>query len=724
MSALPVLLGVDVGGTFTDAVLIAEGSLFRAKLPTTADQAEGVLSAAAAVLEKAGLATELVTGFSHGMTTATNALLERKGALTASVATAGFRDILEIGRQNRPRLYDLCPQRPEPLVRRDFRLTINERVAPGLEAVPLSRGEIDRVAAEISELRLPVRGGANHGARAGKANETARAGKADEGARADAADEADEAVEAVAVCLLFSFLDPTHERDLAEALRTQLPGVHVSISSEVLPQFREYERFSTTAVDAYLTPVVARYLERLGKGTAAANLPAPWIMQSSGGVLPLEQAVKSAAPLLLSGPAAGVVGAVFAAGRSEVDNLIAFDMGGTSTDVTLVRDGAAAITSEREIGGAPVALPMVDIHTIGAGGGSIAWIDAGGALRVGPESAGSLPGPACYGSGGEQATVTDANLILGYLGEQLGAPESGGLELRREPAAAALARLSRLLGISIEETAMGIRRVANAEMVKALRVISVERGHDPRNFVLAAFGGAGPMHGADLAADLNISRVLVPDGCGVLSALGMVVGERRRDWVRTVYRPGEWDDLFMREAFEHLEREAGVPEELREVGAAAGAMPPAGAASGGTRFFRRADLRYRGQSHELTVDIGDGFSSSDLSAAFEREHEKTYGYRAEGEPVELVNVRLTVLTPLERPALQAAPVGGGTFSRRQAYFDGGWEETQVWQRRAVGGADVTGPAVIEEGEATTVVPPGWAAMVDKSGNLWLERTKN
>ncbi|MHB8859336.1 MAG: hydantoinase/oxoprolinase family protein [Thermoleophilia bacterium] len=688
MRVSPVLLGVDVGGTFTDAVLIADGILYRAKLPTTADQAEGVLSAAAAVLEKAGLAPERVTGFSHGMTTATNALLERKGALTASVTTEGFRDILEIGRQNRPRLYDLCPQRPEPLVPREFRLTVSERVAPGAETEPLARGEIDRVAEDVRGLRLPMRD-----------------------------PEPDKPIEALAVCLLFSFLEPAHERELAEALRKALPGIHISISSEVLPQFREYERFSTTAVDAYLTPVVARYLKQLGKGTAAAGLPAPWIMQSSGGVLPLEQAVRSAAPLLLSGPAAGVVGAVFAGGRSQVDNLIAFDMGGTSTDVTLVRGGAAAITSEREIGGAPVALPMVDIHTIGAGGGSIAWIDAGGALRVGPESAGALPGPACYGRGGEQATVTDANLFLGYLGDWLGAPAGGGLALVREEAEAALARLARLLGTGIEETAMGIRRVANAEMVKALRVISVERGHDPRNFVLVSFGGAGPMHGADLAAELDIGRVLIPDSCGVLSALGMVVGERRRDWVRTVYRPGEWDDRFMRQAFEELKREAGAESEGTRIGDVRQGMM----STGESRLVRRADLRYRGQSHELTVDIGEGFSSGDLSAAFEREHEKVYGYRAEGEPVELVNVRLTVLTSLERPELQTGAAAPGTFERRRAYFDGAWQEAQVWQRREMGAAVIAGPAVIEEGEATTVVPPGWMSSVDNSDNLWLER---
>jgi len=682
-----VLLGVDVGGTFTDAVLVSGGKLFRTKLSTTSDQSVAVLAAANRLLEKAGLLPGDVTGFSHGMTTATNALLERKGALTASVTTAGFRDILEIGRQNRPRLYDLCPRRPEPLVPRELRYVVDERVAPEGEITPLSAGEMERLVAELRDL-IEV----------SEADGARRPGEPDS-----------IPLEAIVVCLLFSFRDPSHEKALAEALRRELPKVHISVSSEVLPQFREYERFSTTAVDAYLTPVVARYLESLGAGTAAAGLPSPAIMQSSGGVLPLEQAAASAALLLLSGPAAGVVGAVFAGARSGVDNLIAFDMGGTSTDVTLVRDGSAETTTGREIGGSPVALPMVDIHTIGAGGGSIAWIDAGGALRVGPASAGAEPGPACYGKGGDQATVTDANLFLGYLGDRLG---DEGLVLDRGRAEEALANLAGKLRMTLEQTALGIRRVANSEMVKALRVISVERGHDPRGFTLMAFGGAGPMHGADLASELDIGRVLLPESCGVLSALGMVVGDQRRDWVKTVFTAGPWDDSFLEEAFAALEREAGVAGAVAD---GSGTVDRDAA-----RLIRHADLRYRGQSHELTVELGEDISAAGLAESFELEHERAYGYQAAGEPVELVNIRLTALTPLERPELGAEAAGGGIPSVRTAYFGGAWTEAQVWQRTAMGTAVVTGPAVIEEEEATTVVPPGWTARLDETGNLWLE----
>ncbi len=689
----PVLLGIDVGGTFTDAVLVSGGILYRAKIPTTPDQSEGVLAAAKMVLAKAGLSADKVTGFSHGMTTATNALLERKGALTASVATEGFRDIIEIGRQNRPRLYDLCPQRPEPLVPRTLRSTVRERVAPEGVIESLTDAEIERVVAELRDFR-------------------------------EDDDPDGRGVEAVAVCLLFSFLDPSHERRLETALRQGLPGAHISISSKVLPQFREYERFSTTAVDAYLTPVVACYLDRLREESAAAGLPEPAIMQSSGGVLPLRSAASNAALLLLSGPAAGVVGAEFAGGRSQVDNMIAFDMGGTSTDVTLVRGGTAETTIGRDIGGSPVALPMVDIHTIGAGGGSIAWLDAGGALRVGPESAGASPGPACYGLGGDMATVTDANLCLGYLGSKLG---GDGLALDRDLAEGSLTRLAGMLKMTLEEAAMGIRRVANAEMVKALRVISVERGHDPRRFVLVAFGGAGPMHGADLATELGIEHVLLPDSCGVLSALGMVVGDQRRDWVRTVYKPGVWDDDFLREAFAGLEAEAGVvgkgagdegAPEAKGFAGNEGADRP-----GGMKIIRHADLRYRGQSHELTVELGGSFSRDDLSAAFESKHERLYGYGAAGEQVELVNIRLTALTPLERPELGTVAGESGASTARQAFFDGSWVEARIWQRTGMGTEIVRGPAVIEEDEATTVVPPGWSARLDEAGNLWLEKDK-
>ena len=658
-TASKILLGVDVGGTFTDAVLVFDGKLFSAKIPTTADQSEAVMAAALKVISQAGLRVSDVSYFAHGMTTATNALLERKGARTVSIATWGFRDLLEIGRQNRPRLYDLCPQRPEMLVPRGMRLAADERITPDGVEISLSDEEVRRLIGELIKI----------------------------------------GPESIAICLLFSFLDDSHERKLLEHIRRELPHVHISLSSLVLPQFREFERFSTTAVDAYLTPVVARYLRDLGKRAAEQGLPEPAIMQSSGGVVPLERAAASAAPLLLSGPAAGVTGSLFSCGLSGIENLLAFDMGGTSTDVTLIRDGNAGTTTEYEIGGLPVALPMVDILTIGAGGGSIAWIDSGGALRVGPESAGADPGPACYGRGGAAPTVTDANLCLGYLGGRLGGED--GLPLHREAAIKAVSELAIELGVELEEAAGGIRRVANSGMVRALRVISIERGHDPRDFILVAFGGAGPMHGIELAQELGMGAVMVPGACGVLSALGMVVGDQRRDWARTVYEPGGAQPQAIEDAYGEMEAAA-----LAELNNA--------------RLVRMADLRYRGQSHELTVPVGRPFDMKAVINAFGIEHERVYGFRTDRGEVELVSIRLTALITLEKPELAPSPPVPEEIAVRPAFFDGRWLEARKWRREAMGDAVAIGPAVIDEDEATTVVPPGWAARVDQAGNLWIE----
>ncbi len=661
MAEARAVLGVDVGGTFTDAVLSVGGRFHRAKVPTAADQSQSVMAAAEQVIAAAGIEAAAVTYFAHGMTTATNALLERKGARTASLATSGFGDLLEIGRQDRPRLYDACPRKPPSLVPRELRFTVRERVGAGGVIEELTAAEAERVAAEVAAA----------------------------------------APAAVAVCLLFSFLQPEHERRLGEELRRRLPGVHVSLSSEVLPQFREYERFSTTAVDAYLTPVVARYLEALAEKAEAAGLPAPAIMQSSGGVLPLEKAAASAALLLLSGPAAGVVGAIHAASASGAGDLITFDMGGTSTDVSLVRGGEVSTTTGVNIGGCPVALPMVDIHTIGAGGGSIAWVDAGGALRVGPTSAGAEPGPACYGRGGEEPTVTDADICLGYLGEQLGG--DGGMALDKVAAETAIDRLAAALDLSRDDTALGIRRVANANMVKAIKVISVERGHDPREFTLVAFGGAGPMHAAELAQELEIRRVLVPGSSGVLSALGMVVGDQRRDWVRTVLADCGWDEGLLEEVCEQMAARAH-----RE-------LP-------GAELRFTADVRYQGQSHELGVELERPVKREQVEAALAAAHEQAYGFRMQSPP-ELVNIRLAAVRPGEAPAPAAEPAAGEEAAeRRLACFDGEWLDIEVRRRGSIGADGVTGPLGIEEGEATTVVPPGWKARGDAAGNLWLERS--
>jgi N-methylhydantoinase A len=536
------VLGVDVGGTFTDAVRLADGELRTAKVPTAALQEESVLAAAAAV------GAGGVERFTHGTTVATNALLERKGARTAFVATAGFEHLLHLRRQNRAHLYRLCAAHPEPLVPLERCHGVRERIGPDGVIEPLELGS------------LPELGGD---------------------------------VEAVAVCLLFSFRDASHERAVAEELRRRLPGTRVVASHELSPELREYERASTTAIDAYLGPVVARYLEALGAAAAGAGLPEPLVMRSSGGLATLAEAAEHPAVALVSGPAAGVVGAARFAG---VEDAITLDMGGTSTDVCLIRGGQAGRSSEREVGGLPLRLPMVDLQTVGAGGGSIVWRDRGGALRVGPESAGADPGPACYGRGGTRPTVTDANLLLGRLPARLAGP----LEL--DPAAAERA----FEGIDPAEAI----EVVNAEMLRALRLVSVERGHDPRELALVAFGGAGPLHACALAEELEMETVLVPEAAGVLSALGLAVADERRDSVRS---------------YVCLLEEAGE-------------LPLEG----------EAELRYRGQSFELAVPLQPG-----LAEAFHRAHEARYGYADRERPLELVAVRTAEVRP--GPALELPP---------------------------------------------------------------------
>jgi len=530
------ILGVDVGGTFTDAVLLTdENELRTAKIPTARRQEESVLAAAAEV----GAAQ--VERFAHGTTVATNALLERKGARTAFVGTEGFEHLLHLRRQNRAELYRLCAEHPAPLVPLERCFAVRERVGPDGMIAPLELDSLPEIDAE-----------------------------------------------AVAVCLLFSFRDPEHERAVADELRRRLPNARVVASHEVSPEFREYERASTTATDAYLGPIVARYLDALGQRVAAEGLPEPLVMRSSGGVASLAEAVAHPAVALVSGPAAGTVGAAFLARRAGFENAISFDMGGTSTDVSLIVDGRAGLAAEREVGGLPLRLPTVDLHTVGAGGGSIVWLDSGGAIRVGPESAGADPGPACYGRGGTRATITDANLLLGRLPATLAA----GIELDAEAAARAFDGIDPADAIE----------VVNAEMLRALRVVSVERGHDPRELALVAFGGAGPLHACALADELEIGTVLVPAAAGVLSALGLVASEERHDHVLPYVRPlAEVDDL-----------------------------PAEG----------QADLRYAGQSFELTVSIQPG-----LAEAFHREHEERYGYADRARELELVAVRTAETTP-------------------------------------------------------------------------------
>jgi N-methylhydantoinase A len=651
-----VLLGVDVGGTFTDAVLFDGEQLHTAKLPTTPeDQSQAVIAAVEAVIALAGTEAGEVEAFAHGMTVGTNALLEESGARTALIATRGFADVLEIGRQDRPNLYRLCAPKPTPLIGEELRFEAAERIGPQGVIEPLGEAEPSRLAELVR----------------------------------------DSDVEAVAICLLFSYLEPVHERRIAEHLRSELPGVHVSASHEVLPRFREYERCSTTAIDAYLSPLLGRYLGRLEEAASGAGLPAPMVMQSSGGVASAAEAARAGAWSVLSGPAGGAVGAGLLAELSGDGNALGLDMGGTSCDVCVIEGGEVKRTDSRTIAGRVIQLPMVDVHTVGAGGGSIGWRDDGGALRVGPRSAGAEPGPACYGRGGVEPTVTDANLVLGRLAAD--SKLAGDVTLDRSAAEDAIARLASSLGLDPIETAEGIVRIANQEMVRALRVVTVERGIDPRRFALLPFGGAGPMHAAEIAGELEIGRILCPRAGGVLSALGLCASDRRRDTARTVMLGG--GDFT-------AERVARAVEEL-----AAGLGGEAGATAEVTY-----EMRYAGQAFELPVSGPPRPDPADLAERFAEAHEQLYGHRDPKAEVVLVHIRLAMVTSGSRPRPTASQ---GTMARgsRRVRFDGEWLETPVLRGEPGAGISCVGPAVFELPESTFVVPPGWDVEVDDTGTI-------
>jgi N-methylhydantoinase A len=613
------MVGVDVGGTFTDVALVHDGRLTTVKLPTTVDdQSRGVMAAIELALERAGLAPRDVGHLGHGTTVATNALLERRGAPTGFVTTRGFGDLLELARQTRPELYRPCVGRPRPLP--VATAEVDERMTPSGVLRPLDRESVRKAGRRLR-----------------------RAG-----------------VRSVAVCLLHSYADPAHEQETARILRRQLPGVFVVASCELAGEYREYERASTASIDAYLGPLVAGYLRSLRSAAVRRGLPPPALMQSSGGLATVEEAANHPARLLLSGPAGGVAAVVRMAGRDA----IGFDMGGTSCDVSLIRAGSAGRSTERLVAGLPVRLPMLDIHTVGAGGGSVAWIDEGGALRVGPRSAAADPGPACYGRGGTEATVTDANLVLGRL--DAGVALAGSVQLDVAAARAALRPLAAGFR-SLRASAEGVVAVANQEMVRAIRVVSVERGHDPRELELVAFGGAGPLHACEVAEALGMRRVLVPAAGGVLSALGIAAGQRRRDAVRSVMR--RLDELRA------AELRGLVPWPERERGAVRTAS---------------CDLRYAGQGFELELPLEPVRT---LAARFHDRHGERYGYADRDASIELVNLRAAQVVagaPLEladQPRMRAVSgpatvhldgstlwlAEGWTARRRR---DGAWSVTR------------------------------------------------
>jgi N-methylhydantoinase A len=665
MSA-PAHLGVDVGGTFTDVALLVGETLTTAKVPTTADQSIGVISGIEKACEKASIEPDEIDSFAHGMTVSVNALLEGTGARTAIITTEGFRDVLEIGRQDRPSLYDLGATKPEPLVPRRRRYELTERASPVSIEIPIEEAQIQALAEEISNSDI----------------------------------------ESVAVCLLHSYAHPENEQRVVDVLRKECDA-HVSASHEVLAEFREYERTATTVADAYVTPAIDTYISHLGARSAERGVPIPRIMQSNAGIADPETVRERAVTTVLSGPAAGVVGANVTASDRAADRrgLITFDMGGTSSDVSLIQDDEIERTTDASIGGRPIGVPMVDLTTVGAGGGSITWVDAGGALRVGPESAGADPGPACYGRGGTEPTVTDANVVLGFIGAD--AALGGELTLDTEAAHEVLANLADRAELDdATAAARGVYRVANATMTRAIRSVTVERGHDPRDFALVAFGGAGPMHAATLADTLGITTIVIPRACGVLSAYGLLAADERHDVVRT-YRtslaacdPEGLEDLYGA-LTEEVRAEASNPTE--------------------THIERAVDCRYVGQSFELTVPVTLPLDPTALEERFEEAHETAYGYRMD-DPVELVNLRATATT--ERDRTTTAYVGRGDPERgsRTVVFGDERIETPVYEReRLVRDRSVTGPAVLEGAESTIVVPPAWNGSVADDGTLVCER---
>jgi len=690
-------LGVDVGGTFTDLVLFDPATnrlRFTKTSSTPQNQAVGVEEGILKVARLAGATPSDVEFLVHGTTVATNALLERRGVRCALLVTEGFRDVLQIARQDRPRLYDWFAQRPPALVPRELSFEIRERV--------LHTGEI---LAPLDEAQAI---GAIRAAR-------------------------EAGVVAIAVCLLHSYANPVHERRLGALIAEHFPEAEVSLSFDVIPEFREYERASTTAVNAYVMPIVRRYVGRLAERVAAIGVPAELhIMQSNGGLMTARAAGEQSVRTMLSGPAAGVLGAVALAREAGYSNVLSVDMGGTSFDICLAYGGELRFTRESEIGSLPVKVPMIDIHTLGAGGGSIAWIDAGGALRVGPRSAGAQPGPACYGRGGVEATVTDANLVLGRIDP---ATFLGG-EMRLDPDAAqrAVATIATQLGLGVEEAAEGIVRVINATMVRGMRAVSVQKGFDPREFVLVAFGGGGPLHAVDLARDMGIPTVLVPVMPGVTSALGLLVADLRYDVSATVRGSLEDPDLAALTAlYEDLERQA-LDRMARD-----GVRPAA------VQLVRTAEIRYARQSWELDVTVPagtlDAAALARVRAEFHERHSQQYGYAMEDEGLVLVNAQVSAVAvlpkpPLGSPELMGGGAGTGTgagtggagtaaatpdaalIGTRQVRADGQWRAAAVYDRGGLRpGMTIEGPAIVEQLDTTTYLGPGDRGTVDRSGNL-------
>jgi N-methylhydantoinase A len=682
-------VGVDSGGTFTDICLFeeSEGRVEVWKVPSTPDDpsrgiAQGVDESLRRVASNPGAQPAAsVSYFGHGTTVATNALIQHRGVRTGLVTTEGFRDLLEIGRQKRPDLYDFFVNKPLTLVPRDLRIEVPERVH--------HTGKVEK-ALDVDAVRKAAR-------------------------KLRSAD-----VRAIAICFLYSFVRPEHEQEAKRILEEEFPDAFICASHEIAPEFREFERLSTAVVNAYLGPVMRGYINRLAPRLAKLGMAAtPHMTQSNGGIIGFETAAAMPVRTVLSGPSTGVVGAQAVGKAAGFTDLITFDMGGTSTDVALLKDGQARLASEATVHGYPLKAPMLDIHTVGAGGGSIAYVDTGGLLKVGPRSAGADPGPVCYGRGNPEPTVTDANIVLQTLNpvHLLG----GRMAVRRDLAEEAIGRLARKLDLSMMQTAQGIVSVVTANMARAIRVISVQRGHDPRDYTLIAFGGAGPLHVARLARELDIRRILVPRSPGILCAMGLLLTDLRADFAATRLMPLARETLHHIEtAFAALDRQAEAWFAQEHIDAEA------------RRLIRTVDMRYAGQNYELSVSVPEGpvtAATVDLLAqGFADAHERMYGFVAEGEPVQLVTFRVEAIGLVRKATLKAEPLASEDATNAIREHRQVWiaEEERsvpcpVYERdRLKAGNNFVGPAIIEQMDATTFILPGMIARVDVFSNLILE----
>lgn len=673
-------IGIDVGGTFTDICLFNEDSkqVFVEKTSSTPeDSSLGIREGLRNILSSIGASGKEVVYLAHGTTVATNTLLQHNGARTGLITTKGFRDLLEIGRQTRPNLYDMQVDKPEPLVPRDVRLEVAERVySDGRVLLPLDDRECREAARKMKEA----------------------------------------GVEAVAICLLHSYVNPQHELALKSMVQEILPGAFISVSHEVMPEFREYERLSTTVVNAYLGPVVRNYVSKLGERIRELGTNVGvYITQSNGGMISLQRAQDDPVRTVLSGPSTGVIGAAHTARLAGHADIITFDMGGTSTDVCLVQNSEPHVTNLREIEGHVVKTPMIDVHTVGAGGGSIAWIDTGGHLKVGPKSAGSLPGPVCYGKGGQNVTVTDANMVLGTMNRLLG----GRMAVDAEASLAALASLGNKLAMDPLDTAMGVISVVVANMVRAVRVISIQRGYDPRQFTLVAFGGAGPLHAGWIAKDLNMQEILIPERPGLECAFGILVTDLRSDFTRTKMMPLEPSRIDdMNAALADLENQGrqwlaaeGIPKENQVV-------------------RRSVDMRYMGQNYELTISMPNSILGPnqliEILRNFYEAHERAYGYRTEGAPVQAVTFRVEAIGMAPKISIEEQEQGerspeNALIGERQVYLgrdEGGLATCSVYAREELRpGNQLAGPAIVEQMDTTTLLLRGQQATMDGYRNL-------